>query len=70
MIPAGLVNTGYYSFPSLVQDITTRCVHKFFSLETSLLGRRRRLAISKQQRGARLSGNRIGFVFGIMAFHG
>lgn len=39
MIPAGLANSGYYSFPSLVQDIESRCVHKFFSLETSLLGR-------------------------------
>ena len=68
MIPAGSVNTGYYSFPSLVQDITSRCVHKFFSLETSLLGRRRRLAIFK--RGARLSGISIGFGLRIMPFHG
>lgn len=35
MIPAGLENPSYYSFPSLVQDITSRCVHKFLVLRLS-----------------------------------
>ena len=37
MIPAGLENSGYYSFPSLVQDITSRCVHKFLVLRLRYL---------------------------------
>lgn len=37
MIPAGLENSGYYSFPSLVQDITSRCFHKFLVLRLRYL---------------------------------
>lgn len=37
MISAGLENSGYYSFPSLVQDITSRCVHKFLVLRLRYL---------------------------------